>query len=88
MAAWFICIVGLIATIGCGGALNESLSEFAIPPVQTAVGVSVESLLKALETLAFDEFAGRAPGSPGEALTIDYLSHRTVQGARALSWES
>ena len=76
MRRLFICVVGLVATIGCGGAPDPSPEESSAPPAPTAVGVSVESLMREIETLASDEFAGRAPGSPGEVLTIDYLTEQ------------
>ena len=39
-----------------------------------AAGISADSLMAEIETLASDEFGGRAPGSPGEILTIEYLT--------------
>ncbi|HIE92067.1 MAG TPA: M28 family peptidase [Acidobacteria bacterium] len=35
--------------------------------------MSADTLLAAIERLASDEFEGRAPGSPGETLTVEYL---------------
>ena len=39
-----------------------------------APGIDAELLLEEIRMLASDEFGGRAPGSPGEALTISYLT--------------
>ena len=47
---------------------------FAGPPL------SVESLLANTSTLASDEFEGRAPGSNGERLTVEYLERMLVAG--------
>lgn len=39
-----------------------------------APGISTDTLLAEIERLASDEFGGRAPGSPGEVLTVEYLT--------------
>ena len=41
-----------------------------------AAGIDADSLLSEIEVLASDEFGGRAPGSPGEDLTIGYLTEQ------------
>lgn len=58
----------LFAAVGCRSA----------PPASTplAARISAPALLGHIRTLASDEFEGRAPGSRGEALTIDYLERR------------
>ncbi|MFO0204323.1 MAG: peptidase M28, partial [Alphaproteobacteria bacterium] len=43
-------------------------AAFAAPPL------SAEALLEHTRTLASDEFEGRAPGTEGERLTVDYVS--------------
>lgn len=63
-------------TAGCGGvtgdgSVGDSLSS---PGASIAVGIDPDSLLSEIAVLASDEFGGRAPGSLGEALTIDYLT--------------
>jgi Zn-dependent M28 family amino/carboxypeptidase len=67
-------VIGFVAVVGCGGSPNES-SETAdgVAPA-VAAGISVDSLMAEIETLASDEFGGRAPGSPGEFRTIEYLT--------------
>ncbi|MGE3309144.1 MAG: M28 family peptidase [Limisphaerales bacterium] len=45
------------------------------PPQETALGtITAEDLLRHTRVLASDEFEGRAPGSPGEELTVRYLA--------------
>ena len=70
------------AASACGGgatsddpaAGDSAASEAA--PVVIADGISVETLMAATERLASDEFEGRAPGSPGEELTLAYLTEQ------------
>ena len=53
-------------------------------PVALGVeAISEASYRKHIETLASDEFGGRAPGSPGEELTVNYL----VQNLSSLGLE-
>ena len=55
------------------GSVGDSLdSQGAL----IAVGIDPDSLLSEITVLASDEFGGRAPGSMGEALTIDYLTEQ------------
>jgi len=63
---------------GCGGvtgdgSVGDSLDS---PGALIAVGIDPDSLLSEITVLASDEFGGRAPGSLGEALTIDYLTEQ------------
>ena len=63
---------------GCGGvtgdgSVGDSLDS---PGALIAVGIDPDSLLSEITVLASDEFGGRAPGSIGEALTIDYLTEQ------------
>ena len=61
-------IVGcLAASVACGGgAASEGTG--------IAAGISADTLLAATETLASDEFEGRAPGSDGETKTVAFLT--------------
>ena len=43
------------------------------PPAQALDAITAEGMLRHVKTLASDEFEGRAPGSRGEELTVDYL---------------
>ena len=44
-----------------------------------ASGIDAESLLAHIRTLSSDEFEGRAPGSPGGARTVEYLTEQFRQ---------
>ena len=64
-------LAGVLACIGCGGAADESGSGAAV-----AAGIGADTLMAGIERLASDEFGGRAPGSAGETLTVDYLTEQ------------
>ena len=68
----------LAAAAGCGGAAQEGTggSGAGAPPAEIAPGISGETLLAATETLASDEFEGRAPGSEGETKTVAFLTEQ------------
>jgi Zn-dependent M28 family amino/carboxypeptidase len=66
--------LGLIACQGPSEApVPSAASDAANAPSAVAAGISADTLLAAIERLASDEFEGRAPGSPGETLTVEYL---------------
>ena len=62
----------------CGGSGDDNsvsvISETVAPAVAT--GIDAETLMAEIEILSSDEFGGRAPGSPGEVLTIEYLTEQ------------
>ena len=62
------CLCGAVACTG-GGATSEET-----PGVAT--GITADTLLAATETLASDEFEGRAPGSDGETKTVAFLTEQ------------
>jgi Zn-dependent M28 family amino/carboxypeptidase len=79
------CLVSIALLAACG---NEEAVEqsSAPPPTSTAaptqaadpIAMGAEAITEAayrrhVEILSSDEFGGRAPGSPGEDLTVDYL---------------
>ena len=67
----------LVVTAGCGVAAQEADAISAgAPPAEIAPGISAETLLAAIETLASDEFEGRAPGSEGETKTVAFLTEQ------------
>ena len=70
--------VVLLLTVGCGGGSGEMTAGAgdAAPPAEIAAGIGADTLLAATETLASDEFEGRAPGSAGETLTIAFLTEQ------------
>ncbi len=67
-----------LALIACQGPSEapapSAASDVANAPSAVVAGISVDTLLAAIERLASDEFEGRAPGSPGETLTVAYLT--------------
>ena len=76
MKAAHVSAIVLVMAAGCGGvtgdgSVGDSLDS---PGALIAVGIDPDSLLSEITVLASDEFGGRAPGSIGEALTIDYLT--------------
>ena len=50
-----------------------AIPVFAQAPAKAFAAVSEKDLLAHIQTLASDEFEGRAPGSPGEVKTVAYL---------------
>ena len=78
MKAALVSVVVLVAAVGCGGASDEGSVTGGLesPGASIAAGIDADSLLAEIEVLASDEFGGRAPGSPGEVLTIGYLTEQ------------
>jgi hypothetical protein len=70
---------------GCGKEEAAAPPDVSPPaPAADPVATGVEAIDEAdyrrhVETLASDEFGGRAPGSPGEDLTVDYLVSRFTE---------
>jgi Zn-dependent M28 family amino/carboxypeptidase len=73
----------LLASCGREEPAEQAGTATTVPPtgntpVSDPVALGVEAITEAsyrrhVEILASDEFGGRAPGSPGEQLTVDYL---------------
>lgn len=64
------------AAMGVTGETAETAETAEIAPETATViaaGIGAETLLAEIQVLASDEFEGRAPGSAGEELTVDYL---------------
>lgn len=57
-------------------ALLAASSAFAQTTPAPAPAISVDTLKSVTQTLASDAFEGRAPGTPGETKTLDYLVKR------------
>lgn len=53
--------------------LWAALASAATLLAQYSPGISAASILRRVQTLASDEFEGRAPGAAGEEKTVDYL---------------
>ena len=75
MRSRFVSVVVMVAVVGCGDASDDASVEGGarLSEPSIAAGIDADSLLAEIEILSSDEFGGRAPGSPGEVLTIDYL---------------
>jgi hypothetical protein len=70
-------VLSLLFPIACGGTGSESDPVASPAPRPTPIAdlpqIEVPVLLEHTKTLASDRFEGRAPGSPGEELTVNYL---------------
>lgn len=57
-----------------GTTASKSPADAVVDPVEQGVeSITEASYRRHIEILASDEFGGRAPGSPGEELTVNYL---------------
>jgi Zn-dependent M28 family amino/carboxypeptidase len=63
-------VFGLMAVWLCVDAPSSAQSTEARDAATT---ITAEGLMKHIKVLASDEFEGRAPGTPGEQKTVDYL---------------
>ena len=62
-----VTLTGLLAVVAAGGGASGQTPEIA-------AGIGADTLLAAVETLAADEFEGRAPGTEGEEKTVAWLT--------------
>ena len=70
-------VVSLFITACGGNGDDDSVSVISkTVPSAVATGIDVMTLMAEIEILSSDEFGGRAPGSPGEVLTIEYLTEQ------------
>ncbi len=70
------CLVASLVLAACSpSAPEQGAADSAAAPASHAFGpeVSAEDFSVHVRTLASDEFAGRAPGSAGEQLTVQYI---------------
>ena len=69
-------VMALATIVACGAdpTPDDPERSLAAASASIAPGIDTELLLEEIKILASDEFGGRAPGSPGEALTISYLT--------------
>ncbi|MDE2764691.1 MAG: hypothetical protein OXK74_18210 [Gemmatimonadota bacterium] len=63
----FTALLAGTALAACG------YGDAADPADTAAAAMSLETFTEAVRTLSSDEFEGRAPSTPGEELTVDYL---------------
>ncbi|KAF1684697.1 aminopeptidase [Pseudoxanthomonas broegbernensis] len=78
-------LIGILATLavaGCGERVEAPASPGLGAPAQASAPASTHEFQASItagdfaemvQTLASDEFEGRAPGSPGEELTVEYI---------------
>ncbi len=72
-----LAVLVLLPGVGCGGGQEETTAgSTAAPPAAIAAGIGADTLQAATKTLASDRFEGRAPGSAGETLTLDFLTEQ------------
>jgi len=71
-----VAALGLLGACGENGASENKAGEKAVDSDVTAVAYQITpSALEAhIKTLSSDEFGGRGPGTPGEDLTVAYLT--------------
>ena len=70
-------VVSLFITACGGNGDDDSVSVSSkMVPSAVAPGIDATTLMAEIEILSSDEFGGRAPGSPGEVLTIAYLTEQ------------
>jgi len=77
MTGRWLLMGGLAAAVACGGGTADDADGgpgAGTPAAGVAAGISADTLLAATETLASDEFEGRAPGSAGETKTVAFLT--------------
>jgi Zn-dependent M28 family amino/carboxypeptidase len=60
--------------IAIGVAVPIAVGLSSIPAAETRLSISAASLLARTKVLSSDEFEGRAPASPGEEKTVQYLT--------------
>jgi len=73
-----ICLLtGGLLLVGCGQPAEKPASPVVPAALKGALGgFSTESLLEHIRVLASDQYEGRAPGTPGEELTVRYLTDK------------
>ena len=69
----------LIFHSGCTAKKSDegSAASVLLPEIRSATGsITSDDLLRHIRVLASDEYEGRAPGTPGEELTVAYLTRQ------------
>ncbi len=86
LAAAFLSVIALLLT-GCqpGSAPEQEAAEPALPAV---VDGDAQSYAGHVQTLSSNAFAGRAPGTQGEELTLEYLTEQFSALGMAPGYES
>lgn len=68
-----ITVVAVCALLACAHQGTANAAALAAEEDAAASGISADELLHHTRILSSDEFEGRAPGSKGEELTVNYL---------------
>ena len=71
--ATFIAVASLLLTLGGCGQGSDSMHPAPMAIPEAASAMTEASYREAVKTLSSDEFGGRAPASPGEELTVNFL---------------
>src|SRR5690349_24987615 len=73
--AWKACVVACAMAVSAASAARQAAQEPArgVGPDAASHAIGASRILDHVTVLASDRFEGRAPATPGEALTIDYL---------------
>ena len=71
--ATFIAVASLLLTLGGCGQGSDSMHPAPMTIPEAASAMTEASYREAVKTLSSDEFGGRAPASPGEELTVNFL---------------
>ncbi|MFQ3197856.1 MAG: Zn-dependent M28 family amino/carboxypeptidase [Paraglaciecola sp.] len=82
MSIKYLPLLSLTFLLGCNPAPEDKSNQSELPPEKTSLNDAKKAKLAITESaytnhikiLASDEFGGRAPGTKGEELTIDYLT--------------
>ena len=56
--------------------LISAIAAADLPPKTALEAITADDLLRHIKMLASDKFEGRAPGSKGETLSVDYISRQ------------
>jgi len=70
-AAAVLTITGLLAGLTC---ITDRAAQQAKPSGPAFSGITEKALMAEIKTLSSDEFEGRAPGTRGEELSINYVA--------------
>src|SRR5262249_20654991 len=65
------CFVALAGAAGCGR--QAGAPQTSTIPVSSMPAVDPSAILQHIKVLSDDKFQGRAPGGPGETLSVEYL---------------
>src|SRR5687767_4455661 len=77
MNKFLVLVMAMITAAACGRTTEAPASGGSGPPANVPLSalpkISTKSILEHIKVLSADEFEGRAPGTPGEDRTVEYL---------------